>query len=434
MSEEQTPNVAPEPNVAVLFAELRDEIKALRGSLEKKAPTKGGLVVVADEADKAIKARPYTSFGEFLMDVKNAAITNELDPRLKSLRSDARDDEGAFSINQAMGDKFVGSLQDAAKAAKAPTGLGELVDSAGGFLVGRDSDTSIMARVYNVGQLLPRLDMTGISANSNGMSFYAEDETSRADGSRRGGIRGYWASEAGAFTASTPKFRKMDLTLKKVTALVYATDEMLADAGALESWVMRNLPEELVFTVENKIFNGLGGGVPVGLLTCPALISVAKETGQAADTIVAQNIINMYARMWAPSVARAVWYVDQSTFPQLMQMSLGVGTGGVLVYVPPGGLSGSPYGSIFGRPVVPTEYNVVVGTVGDIIFADLGEIQAIDKGGIQSASSMHVRFLNAEMIYRFIYRVDFQHKWNSTLTPKSGGDAVSPVVVLASRD
>jgi len=80
------------------------------------------------------------------------------------------------------------------------------------------------------------------------------------------------------------------------------------------------------------------------------------------------------------------------------------------------------------------ESSATLGTVGDIILADLREYQGIEKGGIQSASSIHVRFLEGETCYRFIYRVDGQPAWNAPLTPfKGASNTVSPFVALATR-
>jgi HK97 family phage major capsid protein len=112
---------------------------------------------------------------------------------------------------------------------------------------------------------------------------------------------------------------------------------------------------------------------------------------------------------------------------------MAVGTGGAPVFMPPGGLSGAPYGTLMGRPVIPVEYCATVGTEGDIILADLSQYLMIDKGGINAASSMHVRFIYDEMAYRFIYRVDGQPIWNSALTPKNGSNTLSPFVTLATR-
>jgi HK97 family phage major capsid protein len=407
---------------------LADATKAEEKAVE---PEKSGLVVVEDEADKAIKAKPFTGFGDFLMAVKNAAL-NVMDDRLPSLVSNDAMDEGGYSLNKALGDQFVGGLVKSAYTKQ--TGLNEGIGSQGGFLVGTDQGGNLMQRVYNVGDLLQRVDMVGISANSNGMTFYGINETSRADGSRRGGIRAYWAAEGGVKTASQPEWREIDLKLKKVVGLVYATDELLQDASALETWILSNLPEELRFVVEDSVVNGTGAGMPQGIIGSGAVVSVAKETGQAADTIVSQNVMKMWSRMWAPSRRTAVWLINQDCEPQLMQMSLGVGTGGQAVYMPPGGLSGAPYGTIFTRPVIPSEYANTIGSLGDIMLLDFNEYQMIEKGGVQSASSIHVRFVYDESVFRFVYRCDGQPKWNSPLTPFKGTNTLSPFITLAARD
>jgi HK97 family phage major capsid protein len=90
--------------------------------------------------------------------------------------------------------------------------------------------------------------------------------------------------------------------------------------------------------------------------------------------------------------------INQDVTPQLIQMNLGVGTGGQLTYMPPGGLSQTPYGSLFGAPVIEIEQCPTLGTVGDIALCAWSEYQAIEKGGIQTASSIHVRFIFDETV------------------------------------
>ena len=104
------------------------------------------------------------------------------------------------------------------------------------------------------------------------------------------------------------------------------------------------------------------------------------------------------------------------------------------VYIPAGGLSQKPYGTLFGRPVVPLEQCSAAGEVGDIILADVGQYLLIDKGGMKAASSIHVRFLYDENVFRFIYRVDGKPIWNKPLTPYKGSASVSPFVTLAKRN
>jgi HK97 family phage major capsid protein len=86
-----------------------------------------------------------------------------------------------------------------------------------------------------------------------------------------------------------------------------------------------------------------------------------------------------------------------------------------------------------GRPVIAAEYMDTVGDQGDIMLADLSEYQMIEKGGVQAASSIHVNFLNDETVFRFVYRVDGQPKWNSPLTPKNSALTQSPFIVLDAR-
>jgi HK97 family phage major capsid protein len=114
-------------------------------------------------------------------------------------------------------------------------------------------------------------------------------------------------------------------------------------------------------------------------------------------------------------------------------MTINVGTGGVPVYMPAGGVSGAPYATLFGRPVIAVEYCSTLGTEGDIMFLDLSQYLMIDKGGIQTASSMHVRFVNDEQVFRFVYRVDGQPLWNAPLTPANSTATQSPFITLATR-
>jgi HK97 family phage major capsid protein len=183
---------------------------------------------------------------------------------------------------------------------------------------------------------------------------------------------------------------------------------------------------------ENAIINGTGVGQPQGILGAPCLVSQAAEALQG-DTVVAENLVHMWERRWAPG--NYVWLINQEVESQLMMLDLPAGGAGALVYLPPGGFSGAPYGSIFGRPVLVTEYNQELGTAGDIILADLSQYYLATKGGIQEAMSIHVHFVYDESVFRFVMRVEGQPAWSSALTPfeATTGHTVSPFVALATR-
>jgi HK97 family phage major capsid protein len=163
-------------------------------------------------------------------------------------------------------------------------------------------------------------------------------------------------------------------------------------------------------------------------------VSVTKENAQSAATIVPKNLIKMFARCHARSRRNAVWFINQDIEPQLFTMTQDAGTAGQLVYMPPGGLSQSPYGTILGRPVMPIEYAATLGTVGDIMLADLSAYCSGTQGGMDSAMSMHLRFDYAETAFRFMFAVDGQPWLASAITPyKGSSNTVSPFVALETR-
>ncbi len=193
---------------------------------------------------------------------------------------------------------------------RAISGLNEGVPADGGFLVQTDFATELLRRTYETGQVASRCRRIGISANANGLKMNGINETSRANGSRWGGVKVYWTAEAGDKTGTLPQFRQIELNLKKLTGLCYATDELLADANALESVLMQAFSEEFGFRLDDAIINGAGGGMPQGILGSAALVTVAIEGGQLADTILAENLVKIWSRCYNRSRLNAVWFIN----------------------------------------------------------------------------------------------------------------------------
>lgn len=316
---------------------------------------------------------------------------------------------------------------------RAPTGAGEVDPTGGGFLVQTDFATAIFMLAHDMGDILSRTNKIPISANSNGLKIPGVDETSRATGSRWGGVSSTWAAEGIAGSESKPKFRIVEFDLKKLISKMTATDELLKDSTALGAIAGQAFSEEVMFMTEDAIFEGSGAGQPLGILNANCTVSVAKETGQATGTIVKENIDKMWSRCWARSRKNAAWYINQDCEPQLQGLNGVVGTGGQLVYMPPGGISGAPYASLYGKPLIATEYNSALGAPGDIVLADFSQYTVVDKGGVNFATSMHVAFDTDEMRFRITYRVDGKPMWASPLTPFKGTLTKSPFITLAQR-
>lgn len=315
---------------------------------------------------------------------------------------------------------------------KSATSMGELVGSDGGFMVPPTFSDKIFERVYENNDLLKKTDNYTVTGNT--MVFPRNNESSRANGSRWGGVRAYWLEEGSTGTITKPGFGQLRLTLHKLMCLGAMTQELADDAGPTMAKYLENVfSDEISFTIGDSLINGTGAGQPLGVLNAACLISVDKETGQAAATLNTQNIVKMYSRLWSRSRKSAAWYINQDVLPALHTLTLGIGTAGVVTFMPAGGLSGKPYATLMGLPIVETEWNATLGTVGDIILADMSQMVSITKGSMNSQTSMHLYFDSDQQAFRVTYRVDAQPWQASALTPFKGSNTQSPFVALATR-
>ena len=375
------------------------ETPVIAPQIDNETEQRSGVEVGEDRATK----KPWDDFGEFLRAVANVPMGGTIDPRLAPEASEMR----------------------------AASGMSEGVLSDGGFLVAPQFVDTLINDAIETGVLAKKCRRLPMSRNT--LSIPGVDETSRADGSRAGGIRAYWEGEADALTSSKPKFRRIEMKAKKLTGLCYATDELLEDSAALGAFIAQGFADEFGFKIDDAIFRGDGAGKPLGILNAGCKVEVSKESGQAAATILAENVMKMFARQMPRGVKNAVWYINQAAWPQIFQLHLAVGTAGVPLFIEPGKLANAPYGAILGRPIEPLEQCSALGTAGDIVFADLSQYLLCQKGGIQTASSMHVLFTTSEMAYRFVLRMDGEPVRAKALTPYKGSDTISSFVTLATR-
>lgn len=398
-AEQETEYAALEQQLAAIEKDLaresrlQDAEKSLVLPTNRAAATPGISVGADREADA-----PFASLGEQLQAIVTAGSTGVIDPRLLA----------------------------------GPTGASAAVGADGGFLIRKEFATELFKMAFETGQLSSRCSETPIGANSDGLEVVYIDETSRATGSRWGGVRVYRRAEAETVAASRPKLGKWELRLEDMMGLAWMTDRLSQDAGAMQAVFEEAFTEEFAFTLDDEIFRGNGVGQCLGVLNSPALVTQTKESGQAADTIVAANIMKIWTRVPARSRANGAWFINAEVEPQLQQMQVG-GSGGQLVYMPPGGLTQAPFGSLYGRPVIPIEQASAIGDVGDITFLDLEQYKLIRKGGVQQDESIHVRFIYGEKALRWIARVNGQPKVKSAITPYKGAATLSPFVTLEAR-
>lgn len=249
-------------------------------------------------------------------------------------------------------------------------------------------------------------------------------------GSFFGGVTFSWTQESGTITASEAKFGRVKLEANKLTGGARIPNELWADAPALSSWLMRSLPRGISFAEDVKFLTGNGVGEPLGVHNSPALITVTKETNQAAATIVTENVLKMYARMLPQSLGSSVWLANPTTFPQLMTLSIAVGTGGAPVNLVD--IKATPTMTLLGRPLILTEKVPALGSAGDLGLYDFGFYLIGDRQMTSLESSEHSRFMNDETEVKIILRADGRPWIQSALTP-TNGDTLSPFVILGAR-
>ena len=313
----------------------------------------------------------------------------------------------------------------------------EGVGADGGFAVPPDFRDVIKIELEGEDSLLPRTDQ--LTSSSNNLTV-PKDETSAWQTS--GGIQANWTGEAGAITQSKPSLETVNLKLHKLAVLVPITDELQEDAAALSGWLSRKAPQKINFAINLAIVQGSGSGQPLGILNTAHTVSVAETASQIGDSVVAQNIIDMYARMYAPWRRNAVWLINQDIEPQLNSMSMpgkdiaGTPTSayGQIVYLPANGLAGTPWATLYGRPVIPTQACETLGDKGDIFFAALEQYVTVQKiAGIRAESSIHLWFDQDMTAFKFIMRIAGQPWYNKKISSRDGTTTYSAFVTLDER-
>jgi len=307
----------------------------------------------------------------------------------------------------------------------------------GGFAVPPEFRTEIVSAIQGEDSLLSRCDQVTCTGNNFTAPY---DETTPWQTS--GGILATWDGEAQPANQSKPQLQERTIKLNKLRVLVPLTEEIIEDAAAMDAYLRRKAPDKILFKINAAIVSGSGAGMPMGILTSSARVTAGKGT-TTTGKLIGQNVIDMYSRMYGPSRPRAVWLYNQEIEPQLFTLSIPGkdNTGapatnwGGLLYVPPSGLSGSPYSTLMGRPMIPTQACSALSTEGDIIFADLSQYLALLKSGPNPRVdvSMHLWFDQDLTAYKFTLRMGGIPWWSAPMQPLAGANTLSPFVTLQTR-
>ncbi len=336
----------------------------------------------------------FRSFGEFANAVRKSSI------------------EGRFSDNRLV--------------AAAPGTYGnESSGPDGGFLVPHQFSRQIFTLAQTEDALLPMTDNIEIDGNS---MVFPKDETTPWG---TDGVRAYWQQEATSATATKPKLGTTILRLQKLMALVSLTDELVSDTDALDSYLPGKISESIRWKVNEALLFGSGNGQPLGCYSGGAAITVAKDSGQLANTVSLTNLTGMLSRLLPGCFPRSTWLMTPDALPSLFGLTLG----NYPIYLPLSkGAQSSPYGTLLGRPIIVSQHAAAFSSQGDILLLDPTYIRSITKsGGIKTDTSIHLYFDADAVAFRATFRVDAQPKIMAPVTQAKSSNQLSAFIQLAAR-
>jgi HK97 family phage major capsid protein len=410
-----------------------------------------GIIAAAEAEGRDITAEETTRLSELksrrtsidtqlasIEDQREAVRSQEALPKQPVARVEVHDNREDKPF-RGLGDQLLaiasssipGAEMDPRLMRAAATGAAAQTPSDGGFLIEMDYSEALLNKARTTSQLMGLCTEIPIGAGNDGIELPYIDETSRATGSRWGGVQVYRKAEAATVTATRPKIAEVEIRNLEMMGIAYATERLLRNAPAMERIFGDAFASEFAFKIDDEIVNGNGSGQMLGILNAGATVSQAKETNQDAATIVSRNLSNMWTHLPTRSKGNSAWFVNSEVTPQLDELSIPAGTAALeprIVRYNEAGIM-----TIKGRPVIEIEQCAALGTVGDIILADLSQYIVATQGGLESAQSIHVRFLYNEMTFRWNYYVNGQPAWRTSVTPYKGSATISPFVTLATR-
>ena len=347
---------------------------------------------------------------------------------VSGMRDRAADDElygfgSAAEFGRAVHAASVGGYVDQRLFGAAPDATMRETGSAEGYLVPPAMRDAIWEHVFDDEGIVQLFDPEPTS--SNAVTFIADEDAPWGDG----GVVARWRAEAQKMEPS--KFAQGERTTKlnDLYAFVLATEELLEDAPLLESRITKRAGQAIQWEAGEALLFGDGTGKPLGALKGNSVVTVAKDSGQAAGTITLKNIANMYAAAINPQ--GAFWLMSAALLPQLIELNMG----GNLIWTPPStGITGAPGGYLLGRPIRYSEHAEAPGSVGDISLLNPQGYHAITKSsGVKFASSIHLFFDYNIRAFRWTFRLGGQPIMSKPLAAAKGGLQRSYAVTLAER-
>jgi HK97 family phage major capsid protein len=217
-----------------------------------------------------------------------------------------------------------------------------------------------------------------------------------------------------------------------LTGYALVSRSLMEDAPGLNVWLRTLFAKAVAWYEDYAFLRGTGAGQPVGMLTSGATNKVARNTVNRFELVDAAKVL---ANLLPHSYINAIWCVSVllnagvSAMSELVQLADGSGRV-VWVANDRDRAIDRSMGSLFGRPVYPTEKMPALGTTGDVSLIDPSLYVIGDRMQLEIDVSEHPGFLHNQTAWRFTERVDGQPWFGKPITLQDAVSVVSPYVAL----
>lgn len=300
-------------------------------------------------------------------------------------------------------------------------GTGDL----GGYLVPEVFSNEVL-RVQLEETVVRRSGARVLPLNSPILKVPALNMSSNASGALFGGVNAYWSGESLEQLESNPRFKQITLEAKKLIGYVESSEELVDDAIiSMGSLLSDSFAQAIAFEEDVAFLTGNGVNKPLGITQAPATVTVGRV---GTGTVQTSDLINMLARFYRRG-GNPVFIINQTVLPDIYKLK-DENSNYILIPGFTGGITSALPGTIYGVPVVVTEKIPARGAIGDVILADMRYYLIGDRQRLTIMESDHVKFKFGEKVWRFTQRVDGQPWIDAPITPRLGGQTISPFVQL----
>jgi HK97 family phage major capsid protein len=376
-----------------MSANLRDKRAALvqewRGVLDKAEAE--GRALNADEKTKIQKIETEIDDLKATIDARERAdaIDRTIVPESQRAAETAAARPHADGAQTAYRDAFWKAMRSGVMSAELRDHkVG--TDSAGGYLV-PDAFRAELITALNEENIMRRYAQV-FTTTSGIMSI----PVNSAHGSAS------WKSEEAAYSTSDETFSEVTLSAYKGTALIKVSEELLNDSAfPIESFLAKEFGRRLGKLEEEAFINGSGSGQPTGLFGGSTL----GTTAAATNAITADELTDLYHSLGRAYRSRAVFVMADSTFKLIRKLKTGVS--GDNTYLWQAGLAAGEPDTLFGRPVLVSEFAPAATTgLKAIVFGDLSYYYIGDRQAMSMQRLNELYAANGQVGFRQFKRTD----------------------------